>query len=533
MRIGLLFYSDTLVLSGTSQGILGRANANHGFVRALLERPRGHDVHLVVTSSAERDLIASEWPRQFSQNPPSVVTLPELPHFLQKNPLDVLHLLGPDLYRGLYLRDAIAQRPMAVTGVTHSLGHAPFLEWVYLNLLSRPRPSDRLICTSPTGNETVRGLQERALSRLAGFEPFETKVIPLGIDFMSFQGPAPSERARYGIPEKAVVLLSLGRLSQYTKTDLIPLLLAFRAALQKTRQDLRLVVAGATGQEDYVSILRASAGDYGVADRVIFVLNPDDREKYSLYQSCDVFVAPNDNPQETFGLSVVEAMASGLPVIASDWDGYRSLVREGKTGYLIPTVTLADSNSFDQAAPLQLDSLNHLYFSQTAATDLDLFSQRILELGEKEDLRKRLSEEARRHAKGFDWPVIIERYLELWAELADKARASPPAAALPTLDYHAAFQNNATGLLTPKSRFTRTSLGTATLKGEVPLRLYTAMEEILTPQLLQKLLLACDEAQTGEHLCRRFSEAGAKIVSFHLAWLCKYGLLSWDKPNNQ
>ena len=52
--------------------------------------------------------------------------------------------------------------------------------------------------------------------------------------------------------------------------------------------------------------------------------------------AADLFCSPADNLQETFGLSVLEAMASSLPVVASDWNGYRDLVVHGSTGWLVP-----------------------------------------------------------------------------------------------------------------------------------------------------------------------------------------------------
>ena len=44
-----------------------------------------------------------------------------------------------------------------------------------------------------------------------------------------------------------------------------------------------------------------------------------------------------DNPQETFGLAVAEAMAAGVPLVVSDWNGYRDLVRDGIDGFRVPT----------------------------------------------------------------------------------------------------------------------------------------------------------------------------------------------------
>ena len=65
----------------------------------------------------------------------------------------------------------------------------------------------------------------------------------------------------------------------------------------------------------------------------------------SVWHAADVFVSPSDNIQETFGLAVLEAMASGLPVVASDWDGYRDLVADGETGFLVPTAMVEGATS--------------------------------------------------------------------------------------------------------------------------------------------------------------------------------------------
>ena len=62
----------------------------------------------------------------------------------------------------------------------------------------------------------------------------------------------------------------------------------------------------------------------------------------SVWRPCgsaaDVFISLVDNIQETFGITPLEAMASGLPVVVSDWDGYRHTVRDGEEGFLIPTL---------------------------------------------------------------------------------------------------------------------------------------------------------------------------------------------------
>ena len=63
---------------------------------------------------------------------------------------------------------------------------------------------------------------------------------------------------------------------------------------------------------------------------------PEDIKRKALI-ACDLVLSLVDNIQETFGLSIAEAMAAGRPVVASDWDGYRDLIRNGIDGYLIPS----------------------------------------------------------------------------------------------------------------------------------------------------------------------------------------------------
>ncbi|CAO0821436.1 hypothetical protein DFAR_2330023 [Desulfarculales bacterium] len=84
----------------------------------------------------------------------------------------------------------------------------------------------------------------------------------------------------------------------------------------------------------------------------------------NLLTAVDIFVSPSDNLQETFGLAIIEAMAAGLPVVASDFSGYRDLVAEGRTGFLIPSLGSADYGPLDPLWPLLAD---HIAALQTPA----------------------------------------------------------------------------------------------------------------------------------------------------------------------
>ena len=103
-----------------------------------------------------------------------------------------------------------------------------------------------------------------------------------------------------------------------------------------------------------------------------------------------MFVSPSDSIQETFGLSVIEAMASGLPVVASDWDGYRDLVEDGRTGFLVPTTTVAGATA-TATARLLIGELNYDHFlaecSQATAVDIAGMGAALTRLVSEGDLR--------------------------------------------------------------------------------------------------------------------------------------------------
>lgn len=62
-----------------------------------------------------------------------------------------------------------------------------------------------------------------------------------------------------------------------------------------------------------------------------------ERDKLLLYRSSDVYFSPSDTVQESFGMSLTEAMACGLPLIVSDWNGYKDVLIHGITGFKVPT----------------------------------------------------------------------------------------------------------------------------------------------------------------------------------------------------
>ena len=131
-----------------------------------------------------------------------------------------------------------------------------------------------------------------------------------------------------------------------------------------------------------------------------------------------MFVSPSDNIQETFGLAVLEAMASGLPVVASDWDGYRDLVEHGKTGFLVPTAMVAASTS-TVTARLLIGDLDYDHFlaecSQATTVDSRAMAAALEKLLDEPELRRRMGAAGRDRAlKLFAWRSVIRSFEELW-----------------------------------------------------------------------------------------------------------------------
>src|SRR5262249_57736317 len=94
---------------------------------------------------------------------------------------------------------------------------------------------------------------------------------------------------------------------------------------------------------------------------------PDQTARRGAYAAADIFMSLADNIQETFGLTPVEAMAAGLPVIVSDWNGYRDTVRHGAEGFLIPTIAPPPGSGVVLAQRYAAGSVDYDHFIGKAA----------------------------------------------------------------------------------------------------------------------------------------------------------------------
>ena len=171
--------------------------------------------------------------------------------------------------------------------------------------------------------------------RALGFPAERSRVIPYGVDVGTFH-PAPERRTiwrrRLGIPDASPLLLGVGRMA--TKKG-FQVLIELLPALLAERRELHVVLAGAGDLlERFRQAMRSWPDRVHFPGQVLRDTLPD------LYRAADLFVLPavHDARGNVDGLPnvILEAMASGLPVVASGISGIPLAVADGETGLLVP-----------------------------------------------------------------------------------------------------------------------------------------------------------------------------------------------------
>lgn len=150
-------------------------------------------------------------------------------------------------------------------------------------------------------------------------------LIPNGVDCAAFADPEPLP----GYPRDGGTLFFIGRIDEQRKG--LPLLLEAMPAVIEAYPDVRLLVAG-PGDVDEV---RAEI-DPSVAEHVEFLGLVSERDKVRAFHSADIYIAPNLGG-ESFGIVLLEALASGTTVLASDLEAFRLVLEEGRDGALFST----------------------------------------------------------------------------------------------------------------------------------------------------------------------------------------------------
>ncbi len=169
-------------------------------------------------------------------------------------------------------------------------------------------------------------------AKTAAYLEVPNTVIMHGIDTTRFCPPADKAAAKrsVGLPENMNIAGCFGRIRHQKGTDIF---VDTMIALLPKHPDWMAIIAGRTTVEHtaFEKELRERIAAADLTDRIKFVGEHTDIERW--YQALDLFIAPQR--WEGFGLTPLEAMATGVPVIATDVGAFSELIEEGETGHVL------------------------------------------------------------------------------------------------------------------------------------------------------------------------------------------------------
>lgn len=357
----------------------------------------------------------------------------------QLSRIGCLYRGDPNLSDLAWRRRGVANRAYSLCGITHTTASARVMDALGDLAIAPVQPWDAIICTS----RAVKGMVEHIWQSWSGYLeerigrrpeiPVQLPIIPLGVDSDAFAPSARAEQARaelrqrLGIADGDVAVLFFGRLSYHAKAHPLPMYLGLQAAAESAAARVHLILAGWFANDAIRDEFISAAQAYCPAVKVAIVDGRDATIRAGIWFAADIFTSLSDNVQETFGLAPIEAMAAALPLVVSDWDGYRDTVRHGVDGFCAPTHMPPPGLGGDLAWRhyTGIDSYDRYigHVSQTTSVDIAACKEAYIALIGQPELRRRMGEAGRRRAREvFDWRVVIAAYQALWQDLAERRR---------------------------------------------------------------------------------------------------------------
>lgn len=424
--------------------LMGRQSANEGFLKAWFKYS-GHaeffcmarfrdeaQVFARIGDAVRHDALPKPTYRWFSQD-----------NIHRVGEIGTAYLPGPQVADVAWMRhrNAKAQATdFSIVGMTHTSCELPIQD-ALANMLTAPVYAwDAQICPSVSVQTMVQRLLDDEATWLklhtgaACLHRPQLPILPLGVDCDSLDLNVTNKakhrqhwRDKWQLQNHDICVLYMGRLDLRTKANLYPMMDALELASQQLKTKggpaLTLVLAGWFASRWDETTLRAAVLQACPSVRVIFEDGRTPEARQGVWHAADIFSSLVDNIQETFGLTPIEAMAASLPVVVTDYDGYRESVRDGIDGIRIRT--------WQPDAGQAMDLIDHHadailgyrdYVSKASAfvgIDIEQTANAYVELAQDPALRQRMGANGRERARqNYDWAKLIPRYMALFAELA-------------------------------------------------------------------------------------------------------------------
>ena len=448
---------------------MGRNAAGESFLRGFFEHATVSEFWVQVENAAHSNQFTDAARLAGRSEPVNVVDRNSLASLGRSG---MVYFPGPGISVHAYQRGTHGHGSWSLCGITHTTSSARAMDALAELVTAPVQPWDAVICTSRAVQDNVRRvlqaqadyLQERLGITRVVLPRFP--VIPLGVhtqDFVFTESRKADARRSLGIDGEEVVVLFMGRLSFHAKAHPLAMYQAIEAAVRHSGKRAVLVECG-WHANDFIAKAFAEAAATACPDvRVVRLDGRKPDARGLAWASADIFCSLSDNIQETFGITPIEAMAAGLPVVVSDWDGYRDTVRHEIDGFRIPTLMPGAGFGSDLALrhALEIDTYD-MYCGHTCAfvaVDVPAATDAFARLFASPELRRKLGAAGQSRARElFDWAAIMPRYEALWSELSEIRRSrsagelKPAGRAWPArLDPFDAFAAYPTAQLTPET----------------------------------------------------------------------------------
>ena len=456
-------------------------------------------------------------------------------------------------------RSAALDQSYSLVGLIHTIAPPAVRELIAASALAPTHSWDALVCTSPAVQQAMCNLfddfAEHLKTRLGAKRSPRPQLplIPLAVDterlarLAADQETRAAFRKRLGLSENDVLVLWVGRLSYYEKAFPQSMFQAMALASQQSQNRMHFLLVGWFPGVEVEMKLYKQAADVLAPDLNVVVMDGNDPKSVDhSWAAADVFLSLVDNIQETFGLTPVEAMAAGLPVVVSDWDGYRYTVRDGVDGFLVPTLgspgglpgeLLAGLHSLEQES-------YQTYVGATAqhtAVHVQRAAAALARLADDPELRRVMGTAGQQRAQStFSWPHVAGLYRNLFEELAERRQAAEvleaaagarvnPSRGEPFAD----FRHFATDVLEPHLRL---RLADGVSVDDLDHRLAVQLNGLFgglrcrrqeTRQALHSIEASGASGRTVDELCSELPLQRRPFMETTLVWLAKMGLVDW------
>ena len=428
----LFYQNDGFNIKGDR--IMGRQAAGWSFLKSLILSKRYNKLGIYLRNKSDKQILLDDVKSLLTQDFQEI----DIETISYQNPelneiYGGIQLPGPNIIDFANVRGFFGHHRYSLCGITHTTASHAIMDSFSSLLTENVMPWDAIICTSEsvlnTANKILEARKEYLLKRFNINKPILPKlpIIPLGINCEEFEFDnnfISKSRNDFNIKENDIVISYVGRLSFHAKAHHLPMYLALEKCAKDLKDDQRihLLQCGWFANDAIKNTFVDETKILCPSVNCLFIDGTDQSMKYKTLAASDIFMSMSDNIQETFGLTPLEAMASGKPVIVSDWNGYRSTVRDNVDGFRVKTFSLDTGYGEKLAYQYMINTIDYdMYIGQSTmnvAVDIQDCINKLEFLIKNKDKRLEFGKNGKRRANDrFSWNVILSEYEELYNEL--------------------------------------------------------------------------------------------------------------------